>query len=436
MTDFIARSTPKTGLAIPARLGVLASMLLLISAFAWMQMTMISGAIIASGEVVVRGKPKEVQSLNGGVVQDIFVKDGDFVRFGDPLLRLDPTILQINLDIYRARLAEVLAREMRLQSEYQGLEEPDFSGDISYLNLEDMKLHFTGQREIFHARQEVLEGRKDQLSERILQFQNQIAGVEGQIISKQNQLEFVIQELENVRGLNREGLARESEVLDLQRAESVLLGDIAESQTKLAQIRNSIRDTELEILQTDREFKEEVVTDLREVTASRAELVLQIVNAEKELERIDIVAPADGIIHELQVSTVGGVVAPQATIVQVIPLSEGVEFEFRVDPQSIDQVFIGQRSKVIFPGFNSRSAPEVFGTVSGISATSVTDEATGQSFFRIELTLPPEELNRLGDAKLIPGMPVEAFLQTGERSVLSYLTKPMTDQLRRAFRES
>ena len=225
-------------------------------------------------------------------------------------------------------------------------------------------------------------------------------------------------------------------MLDLQRAESVLLGDIAESQTKLAQIRNSIRDTELEILQTDREFKEEVVTDLREVTASRAELVLQIVNAEKELERIDIVAPADGIIHELQVSTVGGVVAPQATIVQVIPLSEGVEFEFRVDPQSIDQVFIGQRSKVIFPGFNSRSAPEVFGTVSGISATSVTDEATGQSFFRIELTLPPEELNRLGDAKLIPGMPVEAFLQTGERSVLSYLTKPMTDQLRRAFRES
>ena len=429
------RSELKTGLAIPARLGAFASLLLLISVFSWMQFTMISGAVIASGQIVVRGKPKQVQSLDGGVVEDIFVEDGDVVKKGDVLLRLDPTLLQINLDIYRNRMAEVLAREMRLEAEYQGLGEPDFTLDTNYLEDGGLERHYAGQREMFAARREVQEGRKEQLVERILQFGNQISGVESQIVSKREQLEFVITELENVRDLNAEGLARESEVLELQRAESILLGGIAEHQTELARIRNSIRDTELEILQGDREFKEQVVTELREATASREELVLQIVTAEKQLERIEILAPVDGIVHELQAFTLGGVVAPEATIVQIVPLSEGVEFELRVDPQSIDQVFVGQTSKVIFPAFNMRTTPELFGNVSGISPTSLTDPATGIDYFRVELTLEPEELARLGAVELIPGMPVEAFLQTGERSVLTYLTKPLFDQVKRAFRE-
>ncbi|MCK0103874.1 HlyD family type I secretion periplasmic adaptor subunit [Pseudohalocynthiibacter sp. F2068] len=430
-----SRSELKTGLAIPARLGAFASLLLLVSVFAWMQFTMISGAVIASGQIVVRGKPKQVQSLDGGVVEDIFVEDGDVVKKGDVLLRLDPSLLQINLDIYRNRLAEVLAREMRLEAEYQGLEEPDFTLNTNYLEDGGLERHYAGQREMFSARRDVQEGRKEQLVERILQFGNQIAGVESQIVSKHEQLEFVVKELENVRDLNAEGLARESEVLELQRSESILLGGIAEHQTELARIRNSIRDTELEILQGDREFKEQVVTELREATASREELVLQIVTAEKQLERIEILAPVDGIVHELQAFTLGGVVAPEATIVQIVPLSEGVEFELRVDPQSIDQVFVGQTSKVIFPAFNMRTTPELFGNVSGISPTSLTDPATGIDYFRVELTLEPEELARLGAVELIPGMPVEAFLQTGERSVLTYLTKPLFDQVKRAFRE-
>lgn len=425
----------KTGFAAPVRLGALASLLLLGSSFGWMWATEITSAVIAPGQVVVRGLPKQVQSLDGGVVERILVADGDVVRKGDVLLRLDPSLLEINLDMYRNRLAEVAAREARLEAEYQGLETPEFNIDETYLDGIDMSRHLVGQREVFKARHEVLSGRKEQLAERILQFENQIAGVEALINSKEEQLAFVERELENVRSLNAQGLARESEMLMLQRNEAALLGEIAESQTELARINNSIRDTELEVLQADREFKEQVVTELRETTAQREELVLQIVTVKKQLERVDILAPTDGIVHQLQVSTEGGVIAPEATLAQVVPLSEGVDFKVRVDPRSVDQVFIGQTARVVFPAFNMRTTPELFGSVSGISPASLQDPATGQSYFQIDLTLSEDELALLGEVTLIPGMPVEAFLQTGERSVLTYLTQPLVQQIERAFRE-
>ncbi|MCK8465146.1 HlyD family type I secretion periplasmic adaptor subunit [Aliiroseovarius sp. S1339] len=428
-------STIKTGLAAPVYLGALASLALLLAGFIWMSSTLITSAVIAPGKVVVRGLPKQVQSLDGGVVAEILVKDGDVVQKGDVLLRLDPSLLQINHEIYRNRLSEVITREARLEAEYQKLEEPEFDIDGTYLGGIDLTQHFKGQREIFIARREVLSGRKEQLAERILQFGNQISGVEALITSKQDQLAYVSQERENLQGLSEKGLVRESELLELQGRESSLLGQIAEHQSELARIHNSIRDTELEILQADREFKEQVVTELRTTTAEREELILQIVTVEKQLERIDILSPTDGIVHELQATTEGGVVAPEATITQIVPLSDGVEFKLQVDPRSIDQVFVGQVAKVIFPAFNQRTTPELFGTVAGISPTSVEDAQTGESYFRIDLTLPVEEISRLGDVELIPGMPVEAFLQTGERSVLTYLTEPMLQQLKRAFRE-
>ncbi|WP_371170619.1 HlyD family type I secretion periplasmic adaptor subunit [Aliiroseovarius sp. 2305UL8-7] len=425
----------KTGMALPIFLGAVASLALLIGGFVWMYATEITSAVIAPGKVVVRGLPKQVQSLDGGVVDEILVRDGDVVSKGDVLLRLDPSLLQINLEIYRNRLAEVVTREARLDSEYQELTAPTFNIDSPYLSGIDLNQHFKGQREIFVARAEVLSGRKEQLAERILQFGNQISGVEALIKSKQDQLEYVSQELANLQGLNNEGLIRESELLELQGRESSLLGQIAEHQSELARIHNSIRDTELEILQADREFKEQVVTELRETTAEGEELILQIVTVEKQLERVDILAPTDGIVHELQATTEGGVVAPEATITQIVPLSDGVEFKLQVDPRSIDQVFVGQTAKVIFPAFNQRTTPELYGSVSGISPTSVEDPQTGESYFRIDLTLPDDEIARLGEVELIPGMPVEAFLQTGERSVLTYLTEPLVQQLRRAFRE-
>ena len=428
--------SPKTGMAGPARLGALASVALLLSALIWMQVTLISSAVIAKGQIVVHGKPKQVQSFDGGVVDKIFVEEGELVKEGQKLLRLDSSLLEINLEIFQNRLAGVIARENRLEAEYLGLDNPVFSDEATSIKDEEIRRHITGQKEIFEARREVLAGRKEQLAERILQFENQISGVEGQIASKKDQLEFVKRDLENKRALNDQGLAKESQVLDLQRAVSALLGQISQHQSELARIRNSIRDTQLEILQADRQFKEEVVTELRETTLEHEELTLQIATARKQLERIEIVSPADGVVHEMKVFNSGAVVAPKTTILQVVPLTEGIDFEIRVEPRSIDQVHLGQIAKVSFPAFNKRTTPEIFGTVSGISPTSVVDERTGRNYFKVDLLLPKKELDKLGDLQLIPGMPVEAFLQTGERSVLNYLTKPLVDQLKRAFRES
>ena len=425
----------KINLSSTARLAALGSIVMFVGLFALAYFVNINGAVIASGQAVVRGKPKLVQTIDGGVVADIKVKDGDVVSAGDLLLRLDPTLLQINRDILRERLAAVLAHESRLKAEYLGRDEIERVTPPDYIDAESLESNYVGQNEIFQSRRDVQQGRKEQLDERILQFGNQISGVEGQIESKKNQREFIERELESARKLSSQGLARESQVLELQRAEASLLGELAEHQSDLARIQNSIRDTQLEILQSEREFKEQAVTELRDVTAQHEELMLEIVTIEKKLDRIAFLAPADGVVHEMQAFTVGGVIAPESTILQIVPVSEGVEFELRIDPTAIDQIFVGQTAKVQFPAFDMKTEPVLFGELTGISPSTLSDPATGQTYYRATLGLPEEELARLGEVQLVPGMPVQAFMQTGARSVLSYLVKPMTDQLKLAFRE-
>ncbi|MBC7155440.1 MAG: HlyD family type I secretion periplasmic adaptor subunit [Rhodobacteraceae bacterium] len=425
----------KTDLSGAGRFGILAGLVLLTLVFGWAYFTPISGAVIASGAAVVRGNPKIVQSLDGGIVDEIRVADGDLVRANDVLLRLDPTLLQINLEMYRNRLAETRAEISRLRAEQASGTALVFDYDTTYLEGVPLGAINTGQREIFEARREVMKGRKDQLDEKVAQFYNQISGVEGLIIAKREQLSFIEKELVDVSALHAEGLAREGQMLELQRSRARLLGEISEHQSELARIRNSIRDTQLEILQSERQFKEQVVTDLRKKVMEGEELLLQIVTARKQLDRIEILSPVDGIVHEMQVFNAGGVVPPGETILQVIPVSEGVDFEVKVDPKAIDQVVHGQRAKVVFTTFNTRTAPEIFGTVSGISPSSVLDPLTGQSFYRVTLAIDRQELARLDGHEILPGMPIEAFLQTGERTVLSYLTRPLSDQLRRAFRD-
>ena len=425
----------KTELSYTGYTGILAGLVLLIAMLSWAYTTHISGAVVSSGSAVVRGKPKIVQSLDGGIIDEIRVSDGDLVSEGDVLLRLDPTLLRINLEMYRNRLAETRAEISRLQAEQLNKNTLVFDYDTEFLDGLPLEIINAGQKEIFDARREVMKGRQEQLREKIAQFGNQLSGVSGLIQAKEEQQKFIEQELVNVSALHADGLAREGQVLELQRSRSQLLGDISGHQSEMARIHNSIRDTELEILQSDRQFKEQVVTSLREAVMKGEELVLQIVTARKQLDRIEILAPVDGIVHEMQVVNAGGVVPPGDTILQIIPISDGLDFEIKVDPNSIDQVAQGQRAKVVFTAFNARTAPEIYGTVSTISPSSVNDPATGQSFYRVTLAIAPEELARLEGHEILPGMPIEAFLQTGERTVLSYLIRPLSDQLRRAFRD-
>lgn len=406
----------------------------------WALLTMIGGAVIAQGQAVVRGKPQLVQSLDGGIVAAIAVKNGDRVTEGQVLLRLDPTLLTINLDIARGRLAEALARRARLEAEQLGLTAPVFKYPVfdypafPFKPL-DMAPQEQGQRQIFQARADVLRGRHDQLAEKLLQLAAQLTGITGQIAAKQDQLSYLEKDIANTVALEAQGLVRQSQLSDLQRGRSEILGQLAALEADLARTRNARGDSALETLQAERAFKEEVVTDLRKATTETEELMLEIVTRTAQLSRIEVRAPADGIVHQMQIATVGGVVAAGATILEVVPLNRGVDFEVRIDPKAVDQVYPGQPAQVVFAAFNSRTTPKLQGQVSAISPGAIVDPVTGRPYYLINLTVTPAEISRLGAVVLMPGMPVEAFLETGDRSVMSYLLEPLTNQFRHAFRE-
>lgn len=416
-------------------MGGVGMLVLVLTLVVWAVTTMIGGAVIAQGQAVVRGKPKLVQTLDGGEVAAIMVKNGDRVTEGDVLLRLDPTLLTINLDIARGRLAEALARRARLEAEQLGLDAPVFKYPPMPFPALDTAKHEEGQRQLFQARAEVFNGRRDQLAEKLLQLENQITGIEGQIAAKRDQMAYLEKDLANVEVLYSQDLVRQSQLTDLQRSQSDLLGQLSALEADLAQNRNVMRDSELETLQGERTFKEEVVTELRKAATDVDELLLEIVTRSEQLSRIDIRAPANGIVHQMQAATVGGIVAPGATILEVVPMGNGVDFELRVDPRSIDQVYPGQKAQVVMSAFNSRTTPKLEGHVTGISPGAIVDPVSGQGYYQIDLTVTPEELARLGDVALMPGMPVEAFLETGDRSVMTYLLEPLSSQFRLAFRE-
>jgi HlyD family secretion protein len=424
-----------TDLRRPGLFGGLAFLVLVFVLGGWATMTRINGAVVAGGQVEVHGQPRQVQSLDGGIVESIHVQNGDVVTEGQILMRLDPTLLAVNLDIARSRLAAALTLRARLEAEQTRQESLVFTYPPLPFAMPDVSTDEAGQREIFAARAAVLQGQRDQLAEAQLQFDAQSQGIAGQIAATRAQMDYLTHDIENQQTLVDQGLARQSQLNDLQRGLSDLTGQLAGLEAEQARLATARRESILTTLQAERAFMESVVTDLREATTKTEELILDIVTRSAQLDRIEIRAPADGIVHEMEISTVGGVVAPGSTILQIVPLSEGLEFELRIDPRAIDQVHPGQRAEIIIASFDPQSTPRLAAEVSTISAGAVADPRTGQSFYRVGLTIAPAELARLGDAVLMPGMPVEAFLETGDRSVLAYLLQPVTNHLRHAFRE-
>ena len=432
-------TAPDTPLRIGMRgtiLAGLAATILLFGALAgWSAMAMIGGAVITAGEAVVAGRARVVQHLDGGIATEIAVAEGDVVAAGDVLLRLDPTMAQLNHDIARSRLAEALARRARLEAEHLTLDAPVFDYPDLPFPLPYTGTHEAGQKQIFAARAELRRGARERLAERLAQLETQIEGLHAQIAARQDKLALVEDDLAKFETLAGRGLARGTQLSEIQRTRADLVGQIASLETEVARARIAQRDAEIETLQGERSFREQVVTDLRAAGAEIDELALEIVTRRAQLDRIEIRAPEDGIVHELAVNTRGGVVAPGATILELIPLAADTRFELRIDPQEIDRVWTGQRAQVVFASFDPQTTPRIFGEVVQISPATITDPRSGASFFRATLHIPEEELARLGDVAIVPGMPVEAFLETSDRTVLSFLIDPLTRHLARAFRE-
>ena len=426
---------PDDRLQGPVRLAALAFALLLAIFGLWAANTMISGAVISSGQVMVKGEAQKLQSLEGGTVTDILVKNGDHVRAGQILVQFDPTLAATNLNMARAHLAEALALRARLDAEQAGLAAPVFDAPKLPFGAPDISAEATGQLRIFTARAAVLAGQRDRLTETLAQLDSQRQSLAAQIAAKTEEISLTTAQISNQQILLDQGLARQSQLSELRRGHASLLGQLAALQAEAAKLVISARDARLETLQGERAFQEKVATELREAEAKIEDLTLEILTRQQQLAHTDLRAPVDGVVHELKLATIGGVAAPGDTVAEIIPLAAGLRIEVQVDPRGIDEVFIGQKTEVSFTALDPRRTPKLQAVVAQISPDAISDPRSGRSFYRIDLTLPEAEIARLDGQTLLPGMPVTAYLATSNRSVFAYLLHPLTSQMALAFRE-
>jgi HlyD family secretion protein len=288
---------------------------------------------------------------------------------------------------------------------------------------------------LFELRGAARQGQKAQLKERIAQLREQIQGMVDQVAAKRHEIELIGQELKGVRELWQKNLVPITRVTALERDAARLEGERGSLISSIAQTKGKITETELQILQIDEDLRTEVGKELAEIRGKLAELVEKWVMAEDQLKRIDIRAPQDGVVHQLTVHTVGGVINPAEPVMLIVPRAEALTVEAKIAPQDIDQVRSGHKAVLRFSTFNRRTTPELNGEISMVSADISQDQKTRESFYTVKIALSEQEIARLGDLKLMPGMPVESFIQTGDRTALSYLMKPFIDQITRAWRE-
>ena len=402
----------------------------------WASTAEISGALIAPGQIVVESNVKKVQHPTGGVVGEVLARDGDIVKAGDILVRLDDTVTKASLAIVTKNLDAQWARAARLEAEQRGQDKITFPPQLlTRINDADVKSLILSETKLFEVRVTGRTGQKAQLRERITQLNEEISGLSAQEKAKDQEIALVEKELAGVRDLYDKHLVQISRLTTLERDTARLNGERAQYIASRAQAKGKITETELQIIQVDKDMVSEVSKDLRETNDKIGEFVERKVTAEDQLRRVDIRAPQDGMVLQSTVHTVGGVITAGDAVMMIVPQADALSVEAKVNPQDIDKLQIGQKTLLRLSAFNQRTTPELNGVVSRVSPDVTTDQRTGQSYYTIRVSMPPQELARLGDVKLIPGMPVEAFVQTGDRTLISYLMKPLSDQLMRAFRE-
>ena len=416
--------------------GTLVALLLIGGLGGWAATTELAGAVVASGTVVVNSNVKKVQHPTGGVVADLLVREGALVRAGDVVMRLDETTTRANLAIVTKGVDDMHARKARLVAERDGSEAVLFPADLmDRIGHPDVVGAVDSERKLFELRRSARAGQKSQLAKRIVQLEDEIRGHSALQDSKAEEINLIGRELDGVRDLWDKKLVQLNRLTALEREAARLKGERAQSIATTAQARGKVSEIELQIIQIDQDLSSEVAKELREVESKIGEFTERKVAAEDQLKRIDIRAPQDGHVLQLAVHTVGGVISAGDVIMQIVPQADDLSVEAKVPPQEIDQLYIGQAAGLRFSAFNQRTTPEISGTVSRISADISADQRTGQNFYTVRVAIAKEEIAKLGDVRLVPGMPVEIFAKTYDRTVLSYFVKPLHDQAARAFRE-
>lgn len=416
--------------------GGLASLVLVGGIGGWAAATDLAGAVVATGHFVVDSHVKKVQHPTGGVVGEILVRAGQRVAIGDVVVRLDATQTRANLAIVTKRLDEFAARRARLEAERDEAERISFPAELAArMDNPDIAQLMAGERKLFELRRDARLGKKAQLQERVVQYEKEVRGLVAQEDAKVRGIALIERELKGVRELWEKGLVSIQRMMALEREGTNLDGERGRLVEAQAQSSGKIAETRLQVIQIDQDLRSEVASNLRDVEGQIAEYIERKVSAEDQLKRIDLIAPQSGLVHELAVHTVGGVISPADVIMLIVPDRDRLALEVQIMPQDIDQIRIGQSAILRMSAFNQRTTPELNGEVTRIAADLTQDQKTGLSYYIVRIGVASKELTRLGKLALVSGMPAEAFIQTGERTVISYLVKPLKDQINRAFRE-
>lgn len=422
----------------PVLWGGIATTLFVLGFGSWSVFTEIAGAVVSSGQIEVAQNRQVVQHPDGGVVAEIVVKDSQAVKAGDLLIRLDDAAVHSELAIIEGQLFEVMARSTRLEAERDNRAAPVFPADLLQLANERPEVAnlIEGQRSLFLARKDTVANQTAQLVKRGSQIGSQIKGIDAQSNALREQLALIEQELADQQSLLEKGLAQSSRVWQLQREASRMRGSVGELLASRAEAEGRATEVDLEVLRLAAVRREEANTELRDLAAKVLELAERRRALVEQVTRLEIRAPVSGLVMGLQVTTPRSVIRPAEPVMYIIPQDRPLVINTQVATIHIDEVHVGQRVRLVFPAFSSRTTPELYGYVETISPDAFVDERTHSAFYKAEIRLEAGQMEKMKDHILVPGMPVEAYIETGARSPMAYLLKPFTDYFHQAFRES
>ncbi|MBX4959587.1 HlyD family type I secretion periplasmic adaptor subunit [Rhizobium lentis] len=402
----------------------------------WAATTELSSAVIGEGVVVVDGDVKKIQHLTGGIVSELLVSENEHVSAGQVLIRLDGTATRAQLSIVESTLAQLYARRARLKAERIGAESFEVEENISDLTSSTAAQQLLdGERKLFDSRRSALIGMKSQLASRKDQLAEQIKGLVVQINATGDSLGLIEQELEAVDVLYKKGLVTLQRLNTLKRARADLQGNSGQEIAAKAEAEGKVIEIDRQSIQLDEDRRSEIAKDLTDVEAQIAENEERRGTALDQLRRLDITAPLSGRVHELSVHTVNGVIEAGQTLGLVVPENDDLTVEAKVATRDIDQVHVGQSVDVRFSAFDQRTTPDVQAVITSIAPDIVKDERTGISYYPLRVKPEAQSIAKLKSIKLYPGMPAEVFIKIADRTVISYLTKPLTDQMQHVFRE-
>jgi HlyD family type I secretion membrane fusion protein len=436
LDDGVPYSESMANFRKPLRIGLVIILVTFGGLGLWASVAPIDSAALAPGVVVVESYRRTIQHLEGGIVHDILVEEGSRVKAGDVLMRLDDTRARAQLAILQSDLDAALAVEARLIAERDGLAAPVYPKELlDQASTPDEQAMITGQNNMFRARKASIDGQKSILEQRVQQYRDQIVGLQALQKSKEVQLATIRDELGGLTGLLDDGYVTKSRVLALQREEARLQGEAGDHIASIARAEQGIGEAKLQIYQLEKNHQEEVAKDLRDIQAKIVEARQKVIAAEDVMRRIDVVAPVSGTVLNLQVHTKGGVVAPGAAVMEIVPENDTLVLEVQINPLDIDTIHSGDQVAIHVSAADSRLTPVIYGTLDNLSADRVTDQRTGAAYYKGRVTITKEQLDRLGDHKLHSGMAVEAMVQRGEQTALHYALKPLLDSLSRSFKE-